>query len=85
MLNKGIILEDCLISFLILSTFLLLMSQYMSEVYDLKQDIGTANQALNQLKLCIISECNLSSGANVREECQNFQIKKATKEICVWI
>lgn len=84
-LNKGIILEDCLISFLLLSTYLLLMSALLSDVYRLNREIEQAHLQVNQLKSCGLNECELSTGNNVRSHCQVITIKSRSENVCIQI
>lgn len=84
-LNDGIILEDCLISFMLLSTFLLLMSLYLADVYKLQADIVSATNQINSLKICMLNNCALSHGNNVREVCTTYVIKNNNKEVCIEI
>lgn len=84
-LNNGIILEDCLLSFLILSTYLLLMSALLADVYQLNQELNTAHQQVNQLKSCMLKECELSSGNSVRQRCQVIAIKARSENVCIQI
>ncbi len=83
--NEGIILEDCLISFILLSTFLLLMSSYLTEVYNLKRELQMAHEQINNLKLCALSSCEKSMGNNVTEVCESISIKKRNYELCIEI
>lgn len=84
-LNSGIILEDCLISFLILSTYLLLMSAYMLDVYQLKAEVSAASADVNELRVCMLGECELSHGNSVRASCKTLRIKSQRSEVCVQI
>lgn len=84
-LNKGIILEECLFSFLIISTYLLLMSNYMIAIYQLKQEIADSQEQINELKSCMLSECELSAGNSVRKHCQTITIKTRRENVCVQI
>lgn len=83
--NSGIILEDCLISFLLLSTYIILVCTYMGNVYQLKQQVIEASLELNDLKACMFDECRLSTGNNVYQQCQPLHIKQRTEEVCVEI
>lgn len=84
-LNKGIILEDCLISFLILSTFLVLMTGYMQGIYEIKNEIATGFRQTQQLKECMLVDCELSSGNNLRPICEEVKIKSKEKSVCIEI
>lgn len=83
--NDGIILEDCLISFLLLSTYIILVCTYMGSVYGLKQQIIEASLEVNNLKVCMFEECRLSTGNNVYQQCKQIHIKQRTEEVCVQI
>lgn len=85
MSNRAIILEDCLISFLLLSTYLLLVSGYLGAVYNLKSDLNQANSAVNELKVCMLADCQLSVGNNTHKQCVSLKIKSTTEEACVQI
>lgn len=84
-LNKGIILEDCLISFMLISTYLLLMSAYLGQVYQLQSQIKTGFDVVNEMKVCILGGCEPSQAKTVRTVCDSYLIKQSTKEICVEI
>lgn len=85
MSDEGIILAECLISFLVLSSYLLLFSAIMVRVYSLKQDIFEASNNVIDLKSCMLYECALSSGNSVYEKCINIAIKGESKEVCIEI
>lgn len=85
MSSKAIILEDCLISFLLLSTYLILVSGYMGAVYNLKTEVNQANLEVNQLKACMVADCQLSVGNNTRSQCVTLRFKTTTEEVCVQI
>lgn len=84
-LNEGIILEDCLISFLIISVFLVLMTTYMEDIYSLKNEIKVDYQELTELKQCMLLSCDKSQGNNTRDICKNIAIKSRKGEVCVSI
>lgn len=84
-LNKGIILEDCLISFLLLSTYMILMTSYMLDVYNLKSEIDVASEQINTLKSCMLTDCELSRGNSVRQECKLIRVKTRSENVCVQI
>ncbi len=81
--NKGIILVDCLLSFLVLSTFILLLANYTTRIYELKQEIIAGNQVIDELKVCILTSCDSSQEIEVK--CVSYEIKKTNKELCVVI
>lgn len=85
MLNKAIILEDCLISFLLLSSYLILVTGFLGAVYTLKVELNQANLEVNELKACMISECQLSEGNNIQSQCVAIKLKSTTEEVCVQI
>lgn len=83
--NDGIILEDCLISFILISTFLLLMTTYLQDVNSIKLEMVAANEQLNDLKTCMLSTCDLSSGQSVYSECSQITVGSRSKVVCVQI
>ncbi len=83
--NDGIILEDCLISFILISTFLLLMATYLQDVNELKLEMVAANKQLNNLKTCMLSNCDLSTGQSVYSECEQIKVGSHSKVVCVQI
>lgn len=83
--NDGILLEDCLISFLLISTFLILMSSLLTDVYRIKNDLVTSSAKLNDLKSCLLVDCELSSGYNVRTNCAMIQVGHRQEEVCLEI
>ncbi len=84
-LNDGIILEDVLISFLVLSTFLILMTLYLSQIYELKVEIKNANDKLMTLKACALATCDKSSGNNYSAHCEQIEIKGESDEVCIYV
>lgn len=83
--DDGIILEDCLISFMLISTFLLLMALYLQDVNSLKNEISEANSQLFNLKTCMLSKCQLSTGQSVYSECEQVKVGSHSKVVCVQI
>lgn len=81
--NDGIILEDCLISFMILSTFILFMSAYLTQVYELKQEIIRSQNQISELKECMLKNCALSDGNQTKQRC--IYVEVIGEEICVEI
>ncbi len=81
--NNGIILTDCLLSFIILSGFILILSMYLTLVYQIKSDIAIANESVNDLKVCILTNCTTSH--SVEKRCIYYDIKTNTRELCVGI
>lgn len=84
-LNKGIILEDCLISFLLISTYLLVMSIYLAQLYQLQSQIKTGFEVVNEMKVCILDGCQPSQPTTLRSVCESYVIKQSPKEVCVEI
>ncbi len=83
--NKGIILEDALISFLVLSSFVILMCMYLTQLYNTKNELSQISNANEQLKMCMFNSCLLSIGNNVNEHCEQITYKNKNSEICIYV
>lgn len=81
--NDGIILEDCLFSFIIISTYLLLMSGYLFQLYQLQTDIDQGFEVVSNLKVCILASCEPSLTSSLTTVCDSYQLKQTKKELCV--
>lgn len=82
-LNKAIVLAESLVSFILLSTFLVLASNFMQNIYVIKNDISVANNKIIEMKKCILIDCKSSAGNDIKTKCQSMEIKNINKDVCI--